>query len=245
MMALGTLNMRVRPLIERLDQMSLRERGLIFAVGVVLIYCLWQVLLMDPLVARARAAEQRLNGAREKILAVDQAGAAIVQDPAVGAAVRNKVLQRRLGELDQELERMAQGYVSPGKMTAMLREVLANQHGLRLISLKNLPTKSLSDAAAATPATASNAAAAGDTSAGAAALAMPAVDAKDRGPFLHPVEIVVEGDYASIVAYLHSLEALPYEMHWDRVELDVHDYPNNRVRIVIGPLSLSRQWITV
>jgi hypothetical protein len=25
----------------------------------------------------------------------------------------------------------------------------------------------------------------------------------------------------------------------------VHDYPNNRVRIVVGPLSLSRQWITV
>ncbi len=234
MMALGTLNMRVKPLIERLDQMSLRERGLVFLVGVVLIYCLWQVLVMDPLVARTRAAEQRLNGAREKILAVDQAGSAIVQDPAVAAAVRNKVLQRRLGELDTELSNLAQGYVSPAKIPDMLRAVLAGQQGLRLISLHNLPPKSLSEPA---PVVAAEGATANAVA--------PAVDAKDRGPFLHPVEIVVEGDYPSIVAYLHSLEALPYELHWDRVELDALEYPRNRVRIVVGALSLSRQWITV
>jgi MSHA biogenesis protein MshJ len=116
----------------------------------------------------------------------------------------------------------------------MLREVLAGQQGLRLISLQNLPPMSLSEAAVAAT-----------SAAGAAAESPGGIDPKDRGPFLHPVEIVVEGDYASIVAYLHSLESLPYELHWDRVELDARDYPNNRVRIVVGPLSLSRQWITV
>lgn len=242
MMALGTLGTRVKPLIERLDQMSLRERGLIFLVGVVLIYCLWQVLVMDPLVARTRMAEQRLNGAREKILAVDQAGSAIVQDPAVAAAVRNKVLQRRLGELDGELAGLAQGYVSPAKIPDMLREVLAGQQGLRLVSLRNLPPKSLSEPA---PAVGAAAALSANAAANESMPAAAALDPKDRGPFLHPVEIVVEGDYASIVAYLHSLEHLPYELHWDRVELDALEYPSNRVRIVVGALSLSRQWITV
>jgi MSHA biogenesis protein MshJ len=69
--------------------------------------------------------------------------------------------------------------------------------------------------------------------------------ASDRGPFLHPVEIVVEGDYASLVAYLRALESLQYRIHWQQLDLTAGDYPVNRVRIVIGALSLSRDWISV
>ena len=65
----------------------------------------------------------------------------------------------------------------------------------------------------------------------------------DRGPFLHPVEVVVEGDYLSIVNYLHELEKLPWRIHWQRLELLAGDYPSNRVRIVVGALSLSRDWM--
>ena len=231
MIALNTLNMRVRPLAQRLDQMSLRERGLIFSVGVVLIYCLWQTMLMDPVIARTRMAEQRLNGARDKILIVDQAGAAIAQDPAVIAQVRNHALQHRLDTLDAELASAAKGYVSPARMTDMLREMLAGQHSLRLISLMNLPVESVS-ARVFTVKT--------DPVAD-----QPMDRQSDQGPFLHPVEIVVEGDYGAIVDYLHSLEQMPYQIHWQRVELIAGEYPNNRVRIVIGALSLSRQWISV
>ena len=235
MIALNTMNMRVRPLVERLDRMSLRERGMIFAVGVVAVYCIWQVLLMDPLLKRTHLAEQRLNGARDKNLAVDEAGIAIQQDPAVVALTRNRALKHRLDTLDAELTSAAQGYVSPARMTDMLREMLAGQRGLRLISLENLPVQSVS-------------AAAKEPSAPAAPVQMPVQKAEndtDQGPFLHPVEMVVEGDYASIVAYLHALEQMPYQIHWQKVELTAGDYPNNRVRIVIGALSLSRQWISV
>jgi len=239
MIALGTFNTRVRPLIERLDQMSLRERMLIFSAGVALIYCLWQVLLMDPLMVRTRAAESRLNSARDKILVVDQAGAVATQDPAVIAAARNRALQGRLRVLDRELATLAQGYVSPAHMTDMLRELLARQRGLQLISLTNLPPRSLSKARA-------------ETAEGAAPVAAsPAHEeekqelSKDRGPFLHPVEIVVEGDYLAMVDYLHELEHLAYRIHWDRVEVDARHSPANRVRIVIGALSLSPEWITV
>ncbi len=231
MIALNTMNMRVRPLVERLDRMSLRERGMVFAVGVVALYCIWQVLLMDPLLKRTHLAEQRLNGARDKIVAVDEAGIAIAQDPAVVALIRNRALKHRLDALDAELNSAAQGYVSPGRMTDMLREMLAGQHGLHLVSLENLPVQSVSA-----------------TTKEPAVVETPMQKAEkdaDQGPFLHPVEMVVEGDYASIVAYLHALEKMPYQIHWQRVELTAGEYPNNRVRIVIGALSLSRQWISV
>jgi MSHA biogenesis protein MshJ len=216
---------RVRPFIERLDALTLRERVIIFGAGVALVYIAWQWLLMDPLAVRARVAEQHLADARRQMTVIDQVGAASTQDPRVAAALRNRALTERLAALDKELNSVAQGYVAPEHMTEMLRELLAEQHGLKLVSLANLPVESLSQPAGSKP--------------------DAPIAADDRGPFLHPVEMVVEGDYGSVVAYLRALEALPWRIHWQQVELTAGDYPANRVRIVIGALSLSRYWMSV
>lgn len=234
MTPMTTLSLRLKPLLERIDQLSVRERVLIFGGGVALIYVAWQALLMDPVTVRARAAEQRLVEARRRGQVADEAGLAATQDPAVAAATRNRALAQRLGEIDAELASAAQGYVAPERMTELLRGLLAGQQGLRLVSLRNLPAESLSR-----PVTAG-----GETAAPPGAPAAPVVPT-DRGPFLHPVEVVVEGDYLSIVNYLHEVEKLPWRIHWQRLELLAGDYPSNRVRIVIGALSLSRDWMAV
>jgi MSHA biogenesis protein MshJ len=216
---------KVRPLVERLDGFSLRERALVFGAGVALLYVAWQGLLMDPLTVRAKVAEQHLADALRQVTTSEQIGAAVAHDPAVEAALRNGALAARLAALDSNLNSVAHGYVPPERMTELLRSLLSEQRGLTLVSLANLPVESLS------PPSASK---------------QPAVIAPDdRGPFLHPVEMVVEGDYGSVVVYLRALEALPWRIHWERVELTAGDYPVNRVRIVIGALSLSRYWMTV
>lgn len=230
MIPMTTLSLKIKPLIERIDQMSLRERALIFGGGVALIYVAWQTLLMDPVTVRARAAEQRLAEVRHRGQVSDEAGLAASQDPAVAAANRNRALAGRLHDVDAELASAAQGYVAPEKMTELVRGLLSGQQGLRLVSLRNLPAESLSRPAG--PA---------DDAATAPGAGTPA----DRGPFLHPVEVVVEGDYLSIVNYVHELEKLPWRIHWQRLELLAGDYPSNRVRIVIGALSLSRDWMAV
>jgi MSHA biogenesis protein MshJ len=230
MTTMTTLSLKLRPLIERIDRLSLRERGLIFGGGVALIYVAWQALLMDPVTVRARGAEQRLAEVRRRGQVADEAGLAASQDPAIAAAGRNRALAERLRSVDAELAAAAQGYVAPERMTELVRGLLASQQGLRLVSLRNLPAESLSRPAGAAGAT-------GD--------AAPGTAATDRGPFLHPVEVVVEGDYPSVVNYLHELEKLPWRIHWQRLELLAGDYPSNRVRIVIGALSLSRDWMAV
>jgi len=216
---------KVRPLVERLDGFSLRERALIFGAGVALLYVAWHSLLMDPLTLRGKAAEQHLADARSQMTASEQIRAAVAQDPAVEAALRNGALAARLAALDANLKSVAHGYVAPERMTELLRSLLSEQRGLTLVSLANLPVESLSLPSASKQA------------------AVIAPD--DRGPFLHPVEMVVEGDYGSVVVYLRALEALPWRIHWQRVELTAGEYPVNRVRIVIGALSLSRYWMTV
>ena len=59
MTTLGSALARVRPLVERLDARSLRERALVFGAGVAILYMAWQATLMDPLTARAKAAGAR------------------------------------------------------------------------------------------------------------------------------------------------------------------------------------------
>jgi MSHA biogenesis protein MshJ len=225
MMAIPAAFGRVRPLIERLDALTLRERVIIFGAGVALVYIAWQTLFMDPLAARAKVAEQHLADARRQMAMIDAVGAAASQDPSVAAALRNRALSDRLAALDNELNSVAQGYVAPERMTELLREMLAEQHGLKLVSLANLPVQSLSQPSGSKP--------------------DAPIAADDLGPYLHPVEMVVEGDYGSVVAYLRALEALPWRIHWQQLELTAGDYPVNRVRIVIGALSLSRYWMSV
>ena len=221
---------KVRPLVERLDGFSLRERALVFGAGVALLYVAWQSLLMDPLTVRAKAAELHLADARRQMTMSEQIGVAVAHDPAAEAALRNRALAARLAALDLNLNSVAQGYVAPERMTELLRSLLSEQRGLTLVSLANLPVESLSLPSVSTPTAASTPA---------------AIAPGDRGPFLHPVEMVVEGDYGSVVVYLRAIEALPWRIHWQRVELIAGDYPVNRVRIVIGALSLSRYWMSV
>src|SRR6202035_151818 len=191
--------------VERLDGFSIRERALIFAVGVALLYVAWQSLLMDPLSVRGKAAEQHLADARQQMTMSEQIRAVAVQDPAVEAVLRNGALAARLAALDSNLNSVAHGYVAPERMTELLRSLLAEQRGLTLVSLANMPVESLS-----LPSASKRAA---------------AVAADDRGPFLHPVEMVVEGDYGSVVAYLRALEGMPWRIHWKQLELTAGDYP--------------------
>lgn len=240
MNALEQFAVRARPLIERLDQMSLRERATVFGAGVALLYVAWQTLLMDPLARRAHAAEQRLSDIRQHLEAADLASTVAAQDPAITAVLRNRALDQRLAAIEAELTDAARGYVSPGRVAELLRELLENQQDLQLVSLRNLPVQSLS-----VPASSSAATATANASGRSAVAEAPGPDESDHGPFLHPVELIVEGDYLSVVAYLQALERLPWRMHWQRLEIRAEAYPLNRVRIVIGALSLSRDWMSV
>src|ERR1700730_2284156 len=94
---------RVRPFIERLRGVTLRERLIIFGAGVALVCGTWQWLLMDPLAARAKVAEQHLADARRHTSMMDQIGAASSLNPATAAVARNRALIERLAILDTEL----------------------------------------------------------------------------------------------------------------------------------------------
>jgi MSHA biogenesis protein MshJ len=214
------LALRMKTLAERIDRLSLRERALLFAGVNVLICIAWQSLLMDPLNARAQRAALRINelGGHAEHLA--PGATSIDNDPALMAVARERSLREHRAGLEQELATVSRGYVPPEQMIELLQQLLDRQNGLRLVSMRNLPVESLSP----------------NKDPGTAA---------DHGPFLHPVEMELEGDYASVIAYLQVLERLPWRLHWRQLDLRTEKYPLNRIRIEIGTLSLSRNWMSV
>jgi MSHA biogenesis protein MshJ len=62
-------------------------------------------------------------------------------------------------------------------------------------------------------------------------------------PYLHTAEIVVQGSYLDILAYLRALEGLPWRFYWRRLELTTTGYPTNEVRLEVGTVSMESEWL--
>lgn len=217
------------PLAKKFESLSLRERAMVsFAILGAAIY-LWDSVFMESL------RQQRLTLDSE-LATASQAGfvaqSSDVSDPRQVNLQRAANLQTRQQGLDARITSTASGFVSAEKMVQVLNDVLDRQGRLELVSIRNLPVVSLApprpvDPAAETPVN-------------------PTVDAgPGLPPYVHPIELVIDGQYADVVEYLEALEKLPYKFRWSSLELVTAGYPRNRVRIVLSTLSLDSTWLGV
>ncbi|MFO1427465.1 MAG: hypothetical protein U1F11_10950 [Steroidobacteraceae bacterium] len=248
--ALRPLAERLQPVAERLDRLSLRERVLVFGAALVLAYIAWQSVLMDPLAARLRS-ELRLAEARQRAELAASGASLADRDPTVAAVSRERALRGRYLELEAQLSAAARGYVPPEKMSDLLRELLGSQRGLRLVSLRNLPVEALSQLPTGAGAQAlarqlAGTATTGTTGAGRERRARPARCPRTPAvPSCTRSRSCWRATSASVVGYLQQLEHLPWRLHWRQLDVATRQYPVNRVRIEIGTLSLSREWMSV
>ncbi len=201
----------------RFDRLSLRERLLILAAVLAVLFVLWDTLLLAPLEVRRRALSTEVESQQAAITAT----AAVLQSSMSNDPTRNAMLQiararRDIAALDLQLQSASVGLLPPERMTAVLQDLLRQSGQVRLVSLR--------------------------TEAATRLLQGPA---DQGGPFLHPVELVLRGHYLDIVNYLQTLEALHWRLYWKTLELDSAAYPNDRVRIEIGTISLDSAWLGI
>ncbi|HEV7608406.1 MAG TPA: hypothetical protein VGO61_13770 [Steroidobacteraceae bacterium] len=218
--------MSAATLTKRFESLSLRERALVVFAVLGLLVAAWDTLLMDPL--------RRTRGAIEAELA--QAGTfganlqnANASDPRQVAISRAGELQTRLHEVDAQLASTASGFVASSRMIEVLHDMLDRQGRLALVSIRNLPVTSLIP-----PADGSASADAGTQA-----------QAQPQPPYVHAIEIVIDGEYGDILDYLTALEALPWKFRWTSLDLSTEGYPRNRVRIQLSTLSLESTWLGV
>jgi hypothetical protein len=66
---------------------------------------------------------------------------------------------------------------------------------------------------------------------------------KEYGKFYeHGFELVVEGDYKSCLAYLHSIETKEPRIFWKSVTYQVIDYPNAIMSLNMAVINLNKDW---
>jgi MSHA biogenesis protein MshJ len=207
-------------LLARFDALSLRERALVAGASLIGMVLLWFAVVFDPSAARQRSLSAELSTLQQSIHLTAQTVQEMTDaDPTLLAQREATKLEAQLAEINTQLAAKSAGLIPPERMVQVIHDVLSRQHGVTLVSLHNSPVTTLVPAAAA--------------------------QATAGGPYVHPVEIVVEGTYLDVLAYLHALESLEWRFYWRLLELESTAYPRNRVRIELSTLSLDKDWIGV
>jgi MSHA biogenesis protein MshJ len=192
----------------------------------------WDSLLMEPLRKTRLSLTAELATASGASFSTQQAD---LSDPRQNNLRLAGELQKRLQSLDARITDTASGFVSSQRMIQVLNDVLDRQGRLELVSIRNLPVVSLVPPA--------QAAASGGASVPATPVAGP--DTLGQPPYVHAIEMVIDGQYADILEYLEALEALPYKFRWSTLDLSTTGYPLNRVRIELSTLSFDSTWLGV
>ena len=208
----------LKPLQAAVDNMSLRERLLIFVTGLMLLGAVWYLVLMQPLDKQATRNRAEIASLRERIAMYNQnLEVEALHFSSADTGEREK-LARIQGRLDEINERMG-GYVAelidPAQMSHVLQGLLKKQSKLRLIHVRNLSPEALSASA----------------------------DALTTTFYRHGLEIEFEGSYLACLEYLQEIEELPWRFYWQLLDIEVLEYPRNRIRLEVSTLSPDVEWI--
>jgi MSHA biogenesis protein MshJ len=200
-----------------LEKMNVRERILVVGTGIIVIGTFWYVGLMEPALKDIKRSKNEIEATRKRTESVNQnleVQALQASSGAIGYREQYTLVQRRLEELKEQLGDYTAELIGPGEMARVLQGLLREQDNLHLISIRNLPAEQ-----------------------------MVAQDGANTIFFKHGLELEFEGGYFAALEYLEQIEDLPWRIYWQVLELEVLEYPRNRIRIELSTLSPYEEWI--
>lgn len=244
----------------KLDGMTLRERAMVFVAVTAAVLFLIYSFAVEPMLVRQKALQTEIRQQQNQIGGIDIEIAAkaqgFVADPDAQSRARLQEARAEIARLSTTLLAVQKGLVAPEKIAPLLEQLLRGNGKLKLVALKTLPVTGLNDAAAAVPGPAPGSA--GAPAAAPAAVAAPVTPAvASPAPvtaqaattrprellYRHGVEIVVQGGYLDMIAYMQALEALPVQLFWGAARLDAQQAPEARLTLTLYTLSLDEKWM--
>lgn len=218
---------------ENFEAFSLRERGLVAAGIVVVMFLFWETLLLSPQEIQQKNIVGEMYSINQQIETIAEKSKAM---SATLEGSKVKHINARVSELHMLLEKLKQQqkdltieFIQPVQMAGVLRDMLHAENGLVLTRLESLGVQPLF------PVEESNKT---ENEKNSSRIHQPEI-------YKHGLRIVFEGDYFKTLSYLHALEAMPWSLYWDNVEYKVTEYPKASVAITIHTLSLHEGWIGV
>ena len=231
---------QLKNIANKINNLSLRERAMVFIGLIVVIFTLWDSLLITPLANEQKKVLSEINEKNaERIALVTKVQKSLEKskkDPDAENVARLKALRSRLIDVQAELESSTDNLVTPNDMPKILETVLHKTGGLTLSKLKSLGVTPLV-AKEETGVTANKDKVAKNEK----KLTAENID----NAYKHGLRIEFNGDYLTTLNYLKELEALEWGFFWDGFELNVREYPDATTSIEIFTLSLKEDWIGV
>jgi MSHA biogenesis protein MshJ len=233
---------QLKNIAEKINNLSLRERGAVFIGVIAVIFWSWDTFLMTPLELEQKNALANINKKNaERMVLVTQVQNSMGQeqvDPDAENLEKLKLLRSRLINVQAELESSTDNLVSPKDMPKILETVLHKTGGLTLINLRSLGVTPL---VAKTETDSEETNAKESVEKNGSKLNAENID----NAYKHGLRIEFKGDYLTTLDYLKQLEELEWGFFWDGFDLNVVEYPDANASIEIFTLSLQEEWIGV
>ena len=216
----------------KLDDLTLRERGLAFVVAAALVVVLVYATALQPLLREQRSSLERIKLNQGQLKSIDdelvKGAQSSAQDPQAAKRERIRKLEADLAIAEKRLaQRRDAEQLSPEQLTQLLQDVLGRNGNLRVLALRVLPGASL-----APPATPANG-------------QQPRAPKLPAGLFYrHGVEVEMTGTYLELLRYLEKVEALPWRLAWTNVELKTTTYPQVHLNATLYTVSPSPALLT-
>jgi MSHA biogenesis protein MshJ len=206
---------------ERIDNLSLRQRVIIFfALALVLTFAVNRMLI-EPLRARDKVLAADMAQQHSDLATLQAQVQRMVQgnaaDPDAENRGRRNALRDEMRRLNTRIVEEQRRFTPPDRMRGVLGELLERNRNLALIDLKTLPV---------VPVAGQRLGATG-------------------GMYRHGIELTVRGSYDELYEYLRALEKLPSQLYWSRAELSVDAHPALILKLTVHTLSFDRAWLVV
>ncbi|WP_397573299.1 type II secretion system protein GspM [Silanimonas sp.] len=235
---------RFAALQQRFDAMQPRERMLIsVTLGVLVVLGLY-VLWIEPASKAAASNTSQIESLAPQVESA-RAALALVQeelarDPEAERRLALDRLKQESSELDARLRADEAAVIPPGRMPAVLRDLLGRDARLTVLGVRALPPEVLRWSPAPAPAPPPGTAAAAPT-------AEASVPSTEGIPALyrHRVVLRFEGDYAAALDYVRAVEALPFRVRLHDLNVDAERWPALTITLTVETLGLQEGWIGV
>jgi MSHA biogenesis protein MshJ len=199
--------------IDRIDALELRERVLLLAATVAVVFLSVDSVGLQPTLKAQQVTEERISELEMKLGALRQQAMLLsykTDEDTLAARYQSRdTLAAELAALDARLGDQLGALVEPAQAAELLEQMLTRHRGLRITSLR----------ASAEP------------------LKEVAGNAHQAGKLgRYQLDLVLEGGYLDLMRYLEALESMPWKFFWQMVDFRVNDYPRAVSRLQLYTL---------
>ena len=226
----------IKEQLEKIDNLSVRERGILLGGGLVLILMLWFSVLHEPLAKEKQQLRTQIDKKQTEIetlgLQFQILNESKQKDPNLENRQRKDQLITELEQTRNEILESTQNLIAPKMMPEILRSMLAKTEGLKLVKLNGLGKTPIIDKEK------------DPDDAGSKTDDSDKDDEYDSA-YKHGMKIVFEGNFLTTLDYIKKLESLEWKFFWDSIEFKVETYPRSTSSITLYTLSLDENWIGI